>query len=101
MFMGPIPKGMQIDHIDNDKTNDALSNLQLLTASQNSVKARANSRADYGTKTVIMVDKDGHTVAEFKSARQAERDTQDTIKAAHRRISECCHGLLALHRGFR
>jgi hypothetical protein len=34
-FNGPIPKDMQIDHIDNNKTNNLLSNLQLLTASDN------------------------------------------------------------------
>lgn len=34
-FNGPIPKGMTIDHIDNDKTNNLLSNLQLMTRTDN------------------------------------------------------------------
>lgn len=32
---GPIPPGYDVDHIDNDKSNDSLGNLQLLTRRQN------------------------------------------------------------------
>lgn len=34
-FNGPIPMGMQIDHIDGDPTNNALSNLRCVTPKQN------------------------------------------------------------------
>ena len=34
-FNGPIPEDMTIDHIDNDKTNNILSNLQLMTRTDN------------------------------------------------------------------
>lgn len=30
-----LPKNLQVDHIDGDKTNDSLLNLQLLTAKEN------------------------------------------------------------------
>jgi hypothetical protein len=40
---GPIPEGVDCDHIDNDMQNDAVGNLQLLTRSQHAVKtARQN-----------------------------------------------------------
>ena len=32
---GPIPKGMQIDHINHDRTDNRIENLRLVTASQN------------------------------------------------------------------
>lgn len=38
-FNGDIPKGYEVDHIDNDRTNNKLNNLQLLTKSQNNQKA--------------------------------------------------------------
>ncbi len=34
-FMGEIPEGMQIDHIDTNKFNNNLSNLRLVTDKQN------------------------------------------------------------------
>ena len=38
-FNGPIPKGMEIDHIDHNKTNNALNNLQLMSKVDNIKKA--------------------------------------------------------------
>ena len=35
-FNGPIPAGMQIDHIDFNKANNALTNLRVVTQSENS-----------------------------------------------------------------
>lgn len=35
---GPIPHGMTVDHIDGDKTNDVIENLQLLSQQENSRK---------------------------------------------------------------
>ncbi len=38
-FMGAIPKGFQVDHIDEDKLNNTVENLQLLTRQKNSAKS--------------------------------------------------------------
>jgi hypothetical protein len=38
-FVGPIPSHMQVDHIDHNKTNNKLSNLQLLSVQDNMKKA--------------------------------------------------------------
>lgn len=35
MFVGPIPEGYVVDHIDNSHDNNRLDNLQLLTTRQN------------------------------------------------------------------
>lgn len=35
-----VPDGLHVDHIDNDKTNDDINNLQLLTPEQNREKER-------------------------------------------------------------
>lgn len=40
-FNGPIPDGMEIDHIDRNPSNNALDNLRVVSRSQN----RANSKA--------------------------------------------------------
>jgi hypothetical protein len=40
-FVGPIPPGWTVDHIDDDKTNNYYKNLQALTAVDNVVKGNA------------------------------------------------------------
>lgn len=37
-FNGCIPEGYYVDHIDNNKGNNKLENLQLLTPSENTIK---------------------------------------------------------------
>lgn len=43
-FVGPIPEGMQVNHIDENPTNNALSNLNLLTPRENSNWGTRNQR---------------------------------------------------------
>lgn len=42
-FKGKIPTGYEIDHIDNVKSNNSLSNLQLLTRKENMAKMLLNN----------------------------------------------------------
>jgi hypothetical protein len=43
-----IPKGYEVDHIDHDKTNDVLSNLQVLSSLEN--KEKENLRKPFEIK---------------------------------------------------
>ena len=43
-FVGPIPEGMQVNHIDECKTNDAVWNLNLMTPKENSNWGTRNHR---------------------------------------------------------
>lgn len=42
VFNGEIPEGYEVDHIDNNKENNVLSNLQLLKSRHNSAKRSMN-----------------------------------------------------------
>jgi hypothetical protein len=44
-FKGEIPKGMEIDHMDNNPMNNNLSNLQLITRRGNTIKS---TKDNYG-----------------------------------------------------
>ena len=37
--MGKVPKGYEINHVDHDKSNNSLTNLELVTHSENLKKA--------------------------------------------------------------
>lgn len=41
VFRGAVPGGLTIDHIDGDKTNNQIENLQLLTPEENAAKGNA------------------------------------------------------------
>jgi len=71
-FVGPIPDGMEINHIDHVKQNAALKNLELVTRSDNMRKAYEAGRYD-GTKSQrIRVMIDGK---EYESIHNAVRNT--------------------------
>jgi hypothetical protein len=42
VFNGTVPKGYEVDHIDNDKENNLIGNLQLLKTRHNSAKRSMN-----------------------------------------------------------
>lgn len=44
-FKGPIPAGMQVNHRNEDKTDNRLSNLEVVTAKQNCNHGTRNERA--------------------------------------------------------
>lgn len=43
-FKGPIPAGMQVNHINEDKTDNRLENLEIVTAKQNCNHGTRNER---------------------------------------------------------
>jgi hypothetical protein len=47
---GPIPEGMEIDHIDCNPNNNAISNLRLATSSQQKMNKRVQSNSRSGLK---------------------------------------------------
>ena len=49
-YCGPVPEGMTIDHIDANKLNNNISNLQLLTRGDNASKANKGNTYWLGKK---------------------------------------------------
>ena len=49
-FYGNIPKDKQVDHIDNNKINNNIKNLQLLTPKENINKSHSKKVKSYNTK---------------------------------------------------
>lgn len=51
-FNGPLQEGMSIDHIDEDKTNNSIENLRIMTPSEN-VKSYLKNHPDHGYQKTI------------------------------------------------
>lgn len=85
-FNGPIPPGMTVDHINGIKTDNRLSNLQLLTRGDNSRKA-CDRQLD------LIEANQPHTKLTFKSSSEAssffgykyKRQVGDLISKARKR----------------
>lgn len=79
-FNGKRPEGMQINHIDEDKANNRLDNLNLMTPKQNMNWGTGNQRRSTNhinhkslSKAVVQYDLQGNFIAEYPSQHEAER----------------------------
>lgn len=86
-FIGPIPKGMDVNHKDENKMNNAIWNLNLLSHEANCNWGTSKERiGEKNSKPVAQYSKDGKLIATYKSQLEAEEKTG--IKQSH--ITDVC-----------
>ena len=101
----PIPKGMQINHRNEIKTdNRFFENLELVTPKQNCNFGSRNARISKSKKGIIPkanptkqvgAYKNGELVMIFKSTREAGRNGFDNGN-----VSKCCNGKQKTYKGY-
>lgn len=82
-------KYMPIDHIDCDKTNNKLENLEYVTTRENCIRAWKKGLCKitpYNERPVVQYDLDGNFINRYKSICEASRKT----KIARQLIHSCC-----------
>lgn len=91
-----IPEGYEVNHIDENKHNNRLDNLNLMSHGDNIKYGTRNARvADALSKAVQALDKNGNVVMEFPSTMEAGRQG---FSSSH--ITECCNGKRKTHKGY-
>lgn len=91
----PIPEGFQVNHINEDKTDNRFENLNLMTCKQNINWGSANERRAKTLSKQVGAFKNGELVFTFQSTAEAQRNG-----FSQSNISECCNGKLKTHKGY-
>ena len=93
----PIPEHLQVNHIDEVKTNNHISNLNLMTCKENVNWGSARDRMIKAqSKKVEQYDMEGNLIQVWPSTREVERQ----LGYFEGGISMCCNGKCKQAYGF-
>lgn len=103
-YIGEVPKGYDIDHIDNNKLNNKLDNLRCITHKENCYKrdhidndgapmsGKFDEKHPRSKKVLIRDYETGKLIGEYKSTMDVERN----LKIPHSQIIKLCNKKYAL-----
>ena len=97
-FVGPIPEGMQVNHINENKKDNRLENLNLMTPKENTNWGTGvKRRCDKNAKPVVQLSLDGDFIKKWRSAEDIMKET-GYLKSC---ICLCCKGKQKTAYGFK
>lgn len=103
---GEIPEGYDIHHIDGNKLNNSIYNLDIIKNSEHTIKHHLGQKRSNVTKNkikakvktrkpVLQYDLNGNVIKQWGSARETKIEGFDS---SH--IRRCCNGMNKTHKGF-
>lgn len=95
-FIGEIPEGFQVNHINEDKLDNRVDNLNLVTAKENCNWGTRNNRiGSKNSKPILQINSLGIIIREWPSIMEAKRNGYNAGL-----ISMCCKGKRNIHAGY-
>ena len=92
----PIPEGLQVNHRNEDKTdNRFFENLNLMTPKENCNFGSRNARVSKANSKQVGAFQNDELIMSFSSTNEAEM-----LGFNHSHISDCCNGNRKTHKGF-
>jgi len=91
----PIPENLQVNHINEDKTDNRFENLNLMSPKENCNWGTRNERRVNTQSKQVGAFKDGELVMTFSSTAEAVRNG---FKQSN--ISTCCNGKRPHYKGY-
>lgn len=92
-FNGEMPEGMEVNHINEIKTDNSLWNLNLMTPKENNNYGKRIEKCSY---PVLQLTLDDKLVKEWPSAMETGRNGFN-----QKAVSDCCNGRRKTHKGFK
>lgn len=97
VFKGPIPDGMQVNHIDENTSNNNLDNLMVCTPKENNNWGTHNEKmANTKKKHIFQYDVEGNLVNEWCSISETINNGFNPSA-----VSMCCLGERKTHGGYK
>jgi hypothetical protein len=94
-YIGKIKKGYVIDHINGNKTDNRLDNLEMVTSKENTKRWAERTKKCH--KSVIQLDIEGNVIEKFQSIKEASEKTG--VGRIH--IGSVCNGNRITTGGYR
>lgn len=89
MLKGPIPEGLVIDHINQDKTDNRIENLRCVTYGENNANCGTRAHNASGAKYIHKCKKSGRYAFLYKGRSHGRHDTlEQAIKARDEFLKE-------------
>lgn len=82
-FIGPIPEGCEIHHINHNRQDNRLENLCLIDASKHKSMHLTERNVKDKSKPILRFNKDMELICEYPSISEASRQTGISITSIH------------------